>query len=264
VDGNLPLKARPEINALTRSKISEPYQGVKVIEFDHLSPDGPLVAGARPHARDPPLITWARVRFMEPDAACQAIRPRFACVAQLEAGAAHHRPLPERGTGGTGNAVVPLRSRPLPARRSVNAAPKYCCVRAPGGAKIRNSCVKEPCFGLCGGVIFQAWAVNQHTCRVHCIDPSPISYREHEGTSMHDLRTWEGYPDNPGTSGWHWIEDADGLRPLLWRGQDWPDEMDRGEWQDGYAVLSTRDLYQIPLTKTCRLGAPCHRTESQR
>jgi len=35
------LRARPEINALIRSKISEPYQGVKVIEFDHLSPDGP-------------------------------------------------------------------------------------------------------------------------------------------------------------------------------------------------------------------------------
>jgi len=35
------LRARPEINALIRSKISEPYQGVKVIEFDHLSPDDP-------------------------------------------------------------------------------------------------------------------------------------------------------------------------------------------------------------------------------
>jgi len=38
------LRARPEINALIRSKISEPYQGVKVTEFDHLSPDDPLVA----------------------------------------------------------------------------------------------------------------------------------------------------------------------------------------------------------------------------
>jgi len=36
------LRDRPEINALIRSKISEPYQNVKVIEFDHLSPDGPL------------------------------------------------------------------------------------------------------------------------------------------------------------------------------------------------------------------------------
>jgi len=35
------LRTRPEINALIRSKISEPYQGVKVIEFDHLSPDDP-------------------------------------------------------------------------------------------------------------------------------------------------------------------------------------------------------------------------------
>ncbi len=32
-------RARPEINALIQSKISEPYQGVKIIEFDHLSPD---------------------------------------------------------------------------------------------------------------------------------------------------------------------------------------------------------------------------------
>jgi len=33
------VRARPEINALIQSKISEPYQGVKIIEFDHLSPD---------------------------------------------------------------------------------------------------------------------------------------------------------------------------------------------------------------------------------
>jgi len=36
------IRARPEINALIRSKISKPYQNVKVIEFDHLSPDRPL------------------------------------------------------------------------------------------------------------------------------------------------------------------------------------------------------------------------------
>ena len=36
------LRARPEINALIRSKISKSYQDVKVIEFDHLSPDRPL------------------------------------------------------------------------------------------------------------------------------------------------------------------------------------------------------------------------------
>jgi len=41
------LRARPEINALIRSKISEPYQGVKVIEFDHLSPDDPLIPISR-------------------------------------------------------------------------------------------------------------------------------------------------------------------------------------------------------------------------
>jgi len=39
---NFSHRARPEINALIRSKISEPYQGVKVIEFDHLSPDDPI------------------------------------------------------------------------------------------------------------------------------------------------------------------------------------------------------------------------------
>jgi len=78
---------------------------------------------------------------------------------------------------------------------------------------------------------------------------------------MHDLRIWEGYPDNPEASGWHWIEDADGLRPLLWRGQDWPDEVDRGEWQDGYSVLSVRDLsrgrYHGPVVMSPRLAALC-------
>jgi len=39
LDGAVALRARPEINALIQSKISEPYQGVKIIEFDHLSPD---------------------------------------------------------------------------------------------------------------------------------------------------------------------------------------------------------------------------------
>jgi len=37
------LRARPEINAMICSKLSELYQCVKVIELDHLSPDGPLV-----------------------------------------------------------------------------------------------------------------------------------------------------------------------------------------------------------------------------
>ena len=78
---------------------------------------------------------------------------------------------------------------------------------------------------------------------------------------MHNLRTWSGYPDNPEASGWHWIEDADGLRPLLWRGQDWPDKLDRGEWQDGYAVLSARDLsrgrYHGPVAMPPRMAALC-------
>lgn len=78
---------------------------------------------------------------------------------------------------------------------------------------------------------------------------------------MHDLATWNGYPDAPERSAWHWIEDADGLRPLLWRGQDWPDEVDRGEWQDGYAVLSARDLsrgrYHGPVALSPRMAALC-------
>ena len=59
---------------------------------------------------------------------------------------------------------------------------------------------------------------------------------------MQDKTAWDGRPSDPDRSGWHWVEDADGLRPLLWRGADWPERMDRGEWQDGYAVLSPRDL----------------------
>lgn len=53
---------------------------------------------------------------------------------------------------------------------------------------------------------------------------------------------WDGFPDRPALSGWCWIEDADGLRPLLWRGADWPEAADRGEWQDGAAVLAAADL----------------------
>ncbi len=78
---------------------------------------------------------------------------------------------------------------------------------------------------------------------------------------MHDPATWDGYPENPERSAWHWIEDADGLRPLLWRGQDWPDEVDRGEWQDGYAVLSACDLnrgrYHGPVALSPRMAALC-------
>ena len=59
---------------------------------------------------------------------------------------------------------------------------------------------------------------------------------------MRGLEAWDGRPDASQRSGWHWIEDADGLRPLFWRGDDWPEREDRGEWRDGYAVLSARDL----------------------
>ena len=78
---------------------------------------------------------------------------------------------------------------------------------------------------------------------------------------MRNLKVWDGCPEHPETSGWHWIEDADGLRPLLWRGSDWPERMDQGEWQDGYAVLSARDLsrgsYHGPVAITPRLAALC-------
>ena len=76
---------------------------------------------------------------------------------------------------------------------------------------------------------------------------------------MRDFEAWDGRPECPEKSGWHWIEDADGLRPLLWRGDGWPERVDRGEWQDGYAVLSTRDLsrgrYHGPVAMSSRLAA---------
>ncbi|MFC0409791.1 hypothetical protein [Roseomonas elaeocarpi] len=53
---------------------------------------------------------------------------------------------------------------------------------------------------------------------------------------------WNGVPAAPERSGWHWVEDGDGLRPLMWRGEDWPDHESRGEWRDGFAVLSPSDL----------------------
>lgn len=81
---------------------------------------------------------------------------------------------------------------------------------------------------------------------------------------MHDLEAWDGHPDRPESSGWHWIEDADGLRPLLWRGSDWPERVDRDEWQDGYAVLSARDLsrghYYGPVAMSPRMAALCRRS----
>ncbi len=76
---------------------------------------------------------------------------------------------------------------------------------------------------------------------------------------MYDTCVWDGYPDDPERSGWHWVEDGDGLRPLLWRGDDWPESVDRGEWQDGFAVLSVRDmsrgLYHGPVAMPPRLAA---------
>ena len=90
----------------------------------------------------------------------------------------------------------------------------------------------------------------QHLC------PSDSLWK---AATMYDLGVWDGYPDDPQRSDWHWIEDADGLRPLLWRGDDWPEEVDRGEWQDGFAVLSVRDVsrgrYHGPVAMPPRLAA---------
>lgn len=53
---------------------------------------------------------------------------------------------------------------------------------------------------------------------------------------------WDGVPSQPERSAWHWIEDASGLRPLLWRGDDWPDAVDRREWEDGIVVCTPEDM----------------------
>ena len=74
-------------------------------------------------------------------------------------------------------------------------------------------------------------------------------------------RKWDGRPDAPQHSAWHWIEDSDGLRPVLWHGEDWPDPLSRGIWQDGFASLSPGDLgrarYYGPLAMPARV-APSH------
>ncbi len=75
---------------------------------------------------------------------------------------------------------------------------------------------------------------------------------------MRTLDTWDGRPNDAERTAWHWIEDSDGLRPLLWRGNDWPDQMDRDEWQDGFALLSAHDLrrarYHGPVVVPPRLA----------
>ncbi|WP_043361025.1 hypothetical protein [Belnapia sp. F-4-1] len=53
---------------------------------------------------------------------------------------------------------------------------------------------------------------------------------------------WDGIPSQPERSSWHWVEDASGLRPLLWRGDDWPDALDRREWEDGVVVCAPEDM----------------------
>lgn len=53
---------------------------------------------------------------------------------------------------------------------------------------------------------------------------------------------WDGIPASPERSGWHWVEDSAGLRPLLWRGDDWPEPVDQYEWEEGVVVCSPADL----------------------
>ena len=69
---------------------------------------------------------------------------------------------------------------------------------------------------------------------------------------------WDGRPDAAERSAWHWIEDGDGLRPVLWRGEDWPNPPSRGTWQDGSALLSPRDLsrahYHGPLAMPAKVA----------
>ena len=67
--------------------------------------------------------------------------------------------------------------------------------------------------------------------------PSLAAHRDNLGSA------WDGWPSLQQESGWHWVEDDEGLRPLLWRGEDWPDAVDRQGWQDGYALLAPSDLY---------------------
>ena len=53
---------------------------------------------------------------------------------------------------------------------------------------------------------------------------------------------WDGVPTRSEASGWHWVEDASGLRPLLWRGDDWPEPADRREWEEGVVICAPSDL----------------------
>ena len=74
-------------------------------------------------------------------------------------------------------------------------------------------------------------------------------------------RKWNGRPDAPERSAWHWIEDGDGLRPVLWHGEDWPTPS-HGVWQDGVALLSPDDLsrarYHGPLTMPAEAALSRH------
>ena len=80
-------------------------------------------------------------------------------------------------------------------------------------------------------------------------------------------RKWDGRPDAPQHSAWHWIEDGDGLRPVLWHGEDWPDPLNRGVWQDGFASLSPGDLgrarYHGSLAMPARVALSRHNPKDQ-
>lgn len=70
---------------------------------------------------------------------------------------------------------------------------------------------------------------------------------------------WDGVPTQPERSGWHWVEDASGLRPLLWRGDDWPDAVDRREWEDGVVVCTAQDMRDASYFGPVAMPAPVAR-----
>jgi len=70
---------------------------------------------------------------------------------------------------------------------------------------------------------------------------------------------WNGEPEAPERSGWHWVRSGDTSRPLFWRGDDWPEALGRGTWRDGRGTLSRSDLcgscYCGPIAMPPRVAA---------
>lgn len=93
--------------------------------------------------------------------------------------------------------------------------------------------------------------------------PERVTVRRRPSATGEGRRSfWDGRPDSPERSGWHWIEDGDGVRPMLWRGDDWPESLDRGEWQDGFITLTPIDLsrgfYHGPVAMPVEVAALFH------